>query len=110
VTGIGHGQPTDTFTVETRQHLARGYTALQCDTCEATWVGPEGEPCEWCRTALEHLQQWQAELTLTPPDHDPDDRNRPDALKAWAQRLAVAVEAGLVTRQQAERAWKRAVR
>ena len=110
MTNSGHGHPTDTFTVDTQQHLDRGYTALQCDQCDATWVGPDGEPCPWCIDALDHMRQWQAELTLTPPDTDVDDRNRPDTLKAWAQRLAVAVKAELITRQEAERAWKRAVR
>ena len=106
---IGHGQPTDTFTVDTQQHLDRGYTALECDQCEATWVGPDDEPCPWCQEAAEHQLQWQAELTLTPPDTDDDDQQRPHALEAWAQRLTIAINAGIITKQQALNAWERAL-
>lgn len=105
---IGHGRQCDTFTVETQQHLDRGYTALQCDQCEATWVGPEGESCDWCQTALDNMRKWQAQLVLHPPEHDQDDRQRPAALQAWQQRLSVAIAAKLITREHAARAWDRA--
>ena len=42
------------------------------------------------------------------PDTDRDDQRRPDALKAWAQRLAVAVKAELITADDAKRAMERA--
>lgn len=107
--GIGRGQPCDTFVVETQQHLDRGYTALQCDQCGATWVGPNGESCDWCQTALEHMRQWQAELVLTAPDCDPQDQRHPDAMIAWQERLANAIRAGIITKHDASRVWKRAV-
>ena len=100
----GHGYPAG----PARTDWPEGYYDLACDTCQASWVGPEGDPCEWCQTSLDHMRLWQAELTLTPPDTDPDDITRPDALKAWQNRLTVAITAGIITNQQAERAWDRA--
>ena len=103
--GIGHGQPT-----RHRPDHTPTYYDLECDTCQATWVGPIYEACIWCETALEHQQAWQAELTLTPPDIDPDDEHYADTMRTWAQRLARAVESELVTRTQADAAWKRAIK
>jgi hypothetical protein len=56
---IGQGQPSDRFVVETRQLLDRGYEALQCDNCGATWVGPVLEDCGYCLAGAERRQQWQ---------------------------------------------------
>ena len=77
---------------------------LQCRACGATWVGIPGEVCAWCARSLERLHEWQAQTVLTPPDVDPDDINYHNALVAWAKRLDVAVNAGIVDRHTAERA------
>jgi hypothetical protein len=53
--------------------------------------------------------EWQAALTLPPPDVDPNDARYEDRMKAWAERLARAVEAEIVTRDKALTAWRRAV-
>ena len=59
---------------------------------------------------MNSMRAWQAELALEPPDTNPDDETHPDTMRAWAERLAIAVQAELVTAGQAERAWKRAIR
>jgi hypothetical protein len=82
---------------------------LTCVACGAGWVGPLGERCSWCIDAAERQRRWQAEMTLTPPEVDPADRTYDDRMKAWAQRLERAVKAGLIDRDRADRAWRRAV-
>ena len=83
------------------------YADLQCSVCEATWVGPIGESCSWCADALEHMQQWQAEILLAPELPDVDDDRYEAAATAWAERLGRGVAAGLVTPQQAMAALQR---
>lgn len=80
---------------------------LRCTTCSATWTGRLGELCWWCQRSNEIQREHQAELVLRPPDIDPDDARYDNTMTAWAQRLAVAVRAGLVTEQQARRVWDR---
>lgn len=84
---------------------------ITCDDCGAAWWPHEGFPdeCKWCTEALENQRRWQAELVLTPPDIDPQDATFDGVMQGWAERLAVAVEAELITRHQAETAWGRAV-
>ncbi len=84
-----------------RPDHGRGMADLACTTCDATWVGIPGEPCTWCADALEHMQQWQTEILLTPDLPDPDDGRYTAAVGAWAQRLGRGVSAALVTTQQA---------
>lgn len=81
-----------------------------CETCGATWERDEGPECRWCRQAEENQRRWQAELVLEPPNVDPDDITYDGVMTGWAERLAVAVEAGLIDRRKAEAAWKRATR
>lgn len=82
----------------------------ECDRCGATWVALyAGESCKWCIGRHERLVAEQAELVLTPPDIDGDDRNYPNAMEAWSERLARAVQAGIVERGAAEAAWNREV-
>ena len=50
------------------------------------------------------MQRWQAEKVLIAPENPTEG-----ALRAWAQRLKVAVQAELVTADQARRAWQKAV-
>jgi hypothetical protein len=99
----GHGQQTGIL----RPEYGDGWAELLCDECDATWVGPIGEPCNWCATALENMRRWQAERDLTPPDIDPADERYDAVMTTWGQRLRRAVEAGRVTEQQARNAWER---
>ncbi|MDA2979404.1 MAG: hypothetical protein O3B42_06560 [Actinomycetota bacterium] len=82
----------------------RRYADLQCTKCNATWVGPIGETCSWCIDSVDRMQRWQAEKVLIAPENPTEG-----ALRAWAQRLKVAVQAELVTADQARRAWQKAV-
>lgn len=84
------------------------YADLACVACGATWTGVPGEPCRWCQHAHEVMLDHQADLALTPPDTNPDDTHRAEALAAWADRLEVAVTAGTVTYDQAARALRQA--
>lgn len=79
-------------------------TRLQCNQCQATWQGTPQEPCQYC--ILEHhtALRLQHQLTLTPPDNLDD----PAALEAWAERLANATLAGIITEQEGRTAYKRA--
>lgn len=78
-----------------------------CGECGATWHGYAEDECDWCAAAEERQRRWQAEMVLTAPDVDPEDIAFDGATRGWADRLAVAVEAELITREQAERAWRR---
>lgn len=78
---------------------------LTCAACGAGWVGTlPGEPCPWCVSSLGRMQEWAAESALEPPDVNPNDARYPQAMRGWAERLDVAVAAGLVNRSLAERA------
>lgn len=101
LTGIGiqHGPQ--------RPDWAPGWADLQCDQCDATWTGPIGETCGYCATNLTNMRQWQADKLLRPELPDPDDTRYVAAVTAWAQRLATAVKADLITRQHAETAYQR---
>jgi hypothetical protein len=82
---------------------------LECDRCKATWWGPyDREPCAYCIASARMDRAAQAALTLTPPDVP--EHVWETACEAWAGRLGRAVEAGLVTQRDADRAWKRARR
>jgi hypothetical protein len=84
------------------------WAELICDKCDATWVAIIGSNCLWCQRALENMCRWQAELTLRLPDIDPDDQRYDNAMTAWAQRLARAVNAQLITEAKARLALARA--
>jgi hypothetical protein len=79
----------------------------RCIRCGATWDGHIGQACRWCWTEYDSLLRLSAEAVLVPPDIDRDDKRHPDALAAWAKRLAVAVQAELITEQDARTAMKR---
>lgn len=63
-TGIGFGEPIGS--------AGRGWPAtffsLACQTCAATWVGPELEECRWCRRCAERRG---SEPTTAPPRYVP---------------------------------------
>lgn len=103
--GIGVGIPADN--AELDQHLE---TLLTCNVCEATWYGRPVTDCTWCLDAVARMVEWQADLTLTRPDIDAADERYTAAMEGWADRLEVAVEAGIVSPSQAEQAWGRAWR
>jgi hypothetical protein len=54
------------------------------------------------------MVEWQAEHVLTPPDVDRDDRGYESRMRAWADRLASAVRAEIITESQARAVWDRA--
>jgi hypothetical protein len=81
---------------------------VECSTCGATWRGRIGAPCAWCERRGERLLEEQAEMVLRQPDSDSHDEHHRDRMSAWVQRLRRAVEAGLITEQQANRAVERA--
>lgn len=88
-----------------RPDFGPGFADCECPACGATAVALVGSACGYCDLARERLAGWQAALTLAPPEIDRDDRRRAGVLRGWAERLAVAVEAGIVTDDEARRAW-----
>ena len=99
----GHGQQSGPL----RPDWGDGWADLTCDTCQAGWTGPIGEPCAYCHLAEQRQLAWQAELVLQPPDVDPVDDRYHHAMTAWAGRLKRAVQAQIVTEQKARTAWER---
>lgn len=81
---------------------------LQCVACGATWSGVAGTHCEWCRATRERIIAHQRDLVLRVPDVD-EDQHADQVLYAWGERLETAVSAGIVTRDEAARAWRRGV-
>jgi hypothetical protein len=82
---------------------------LRCDQCSATWVGNPGDPCWWCWRRYQAMVEGTAALVLAPPDVDPDDRTYPQVLIAWGERLNRAIEAGLISVEEASNAYRKAV-
>lgn len=82
---------------------------LECDECRATWIGPDGEQCQWCEQRNMITLAHQTELDLRPPDLPPGaDVAR--AAAAWIQRLKVATDAGRVDADTAGKAVARWLR
>lgn len=77
---------------------------LECALCEATWVGVFLERCGWCQDRIDAQTAAQARLLLNPA-LPPGDRSA--AIAAWGVRLAVAVETGIITEQDAHHAINR---
>jgi hypothetical protein len=102
----GHGQQAGIL----RPEYGDGWAELTCDECDATWVGPIGEACNWCATALDNMRKWQAEKVLLCPEVDVEDERYVGVMEAWGQRLHVAVTAGLVTADQARLTYERATK
>jgi hypothetical protein len=92
-----------------REEYGANHAELTCDACEASWVGPIGEVCAWCLASEDNQRRWQADKTLTPPGVERDDEGYEGAMTAWAKRMAVAVEADIITRAQAQAARRREV-
>lgn len=84
---------------------------LECIACRATWVGVPGDACAYCRRHRALLIEHQRDLLLRQPPHPSDEDTAPldQRLMAWGERLRCAVLSGLVTRDEAQQAWRRAV-
>ena len=105
-----------------------------CATCRAEWEGLErdGDWCPWCEAREAHQRAVERRLLLDPPwlrssagdarydalDDDSRavwDRTRgqirgSDSVVVWAARLRRAVDSGLITNHEAERAIRRVAR
>jgi len=105
-----------------------------CATCRAEWEGLEadGEWCPWCEAREAHQRALERSLLLDPPwlrtdvgnprydalddvDKQVWDRTRgqlhgTDSILVWAARLRRAVDSGLITNHEAERAIRRVAR
>jgi len=101
--GAGVGQQVGPL----RTDWGPDWADLQCPICDASWVGRIGSLCYWCCKSLANMIQWQREAVLTPPDMELGDKRRPNALLAWGKRLKVQVDAGNITKEEAERVYKR---
>jgi hypothetical protein len=86
-----------------RPDYGPAHTHLECNACEATWVGIPGESCNWCKTSHQQLIAHQAELVTQPPDIEPNNAQYGAAIEAWSYRLDVAVNAGVIDQHLAER-------
>jgi hypothetical protein len=86
-----------------------GFYEVRCACCHASWVDAAFARCPWCEATITNLARWRAEDVLRPPEVEPEDRLYDARMRAWADRLAVAVEAKIVTRDEARRAWQREV-
>jgi hypothetical protein len=104
---VWDGQGVGVLDVGHRPDHGPEFYDLRCVVCGATWVGPLLAPCTWCSDVLARNLIWQAELTLTPPDVDPDDATYDARMAAWAERLRRAIEAGIVTTAEADDAINR---
>jgi hypothetical protein len=84
-----------------RPDFGRHAADLQCRSCRAGWVGIPGEPCQWCEHRWEAALVEQHEIVLAPALPEPTDARFEIAAVAWAERLGVAVRAGIVTEAEA---------
>jgi hypothetical protein len=83
---------------------------LTCCCCQAGWTGVPGDPCQWCQRERQIQIDYQIDLLLRWPDTNPDDTTYEARMRAWADRMAIGVKAGLITTRQAETAWARATK
>ena len=90
-----------------RPDFGAGYHDLECNQCEATWVGRANEHCSYCAGMYTRSLEEQKRLLLRPDLPDIAADSRTAALDAWADRLATAVAAEVVTRPQARQAFNR---
>lgn len=60
--------------VAPRPDYSHGWGDLQCGTCGATWVGPDGDPCAWCERHLALLAEHQREINARRAREKDDDR------------------------------------
>lgn len=77
---------------------------LECDACDASWVGIPGDPCAYCANLREAIDNEHGTRVLRPPN-DTTDTN---AMTAWLARLKVAVTAGTISDNDARFAYNNA--
>lgn len=103
---------------------------LRCNLCGAGWWGRPMARCHWCTSAVETMLEDQRRRLLH-PDWAEDQGDRYDELspadrlvwdrtrsisrgsgsvEAWTKRLLEAVDAGIVTRDEADAALRRVLR
>lgn len=90
-----------------RPEWGERWAELHCDLCGYQWVGPLLEWCGRCPDLLDRNRRWQGELLLRGPTIEDDDPRRDDRLRAWAERLARGVDAGVISESQARAALAR---
>ena len=85
-----------------------GSAYVECASCGATDdVGTVFTACRWCCARYYRELDWAAQRVLVAPDVDRDDTTFDAVSLAWRGRLQRAVEAGIVTAEAAQRAWRR---
>lgn len=87
-----------------------GYAECQCSLCGATAVAIISESCAWCERSLDRQIGWQRDILLNPQLPDQHDETWSGSMRGWAERLANAVKAEIITADEARRAWKRRFR
>jgi hypothetical protein len=117
--GVGVGVPTPSDA-----------ELLACNLCSATWYGPALEHCPWCERAVETMlddhrkrllhpdwaeSQGDRYDELSPVDKAVWDRTRgisrgAGSVEAWTKRLLEAVDADIITVDEARQALERARR
>jgi hypothetical protein len=80
---------------------------LECSICPAGWTGRIGSWCAYCLGRNQRAEFETAELVLRPGLPERGDQQYAGALKAWAERLARAVESGLIEESAAIAAYER---
>ena len=89
-----------------RPDLGPSIADLTCTACRAGWAAVPGTPCLFCRDERERLVRFQRQMLLTAPADEPTE----SAFMAWRHHLRLAVDAGLLTRDEASAAWRKAVK
>lgn len=105
-----HNQPVGMIAGHAHPEYGPDIYDLACQLCGATWAGIPGDPCWWCERNAQIQIDHQIDLLLAAPDVHPDDIRYEGCMERWAERLDVGVEAELITRQQADVAWKRSLK
>jgi hypothetical protein len=90
-----------------RPDYGDNWAEVECNLCGAGWVGIIEEDCAYCELREERTLVDQKRLLLWPNLPDIDDSARPNAIGAWAERLALGVTAEIITRQEARHAFDR---
>lgn len=90
-----------------RPEWGDGEYDCSCARCGAQHIAAPLECCPWCMDAAVVRDRHQVEIVLTPPAVERGDASYEAVMKGWAQRMANAVAAGLVTQAEASRVWRR---
>lgn len=115
-----------------RPDFGPGWVERVCSSCSAGWVGELGEACSWCETREAQQTALERSLLLDPPwlrssaghprydaldeisravwDRTRGQTRGADSIVIWAARLRRAVDTGLITEAEADRAMRRITR